>query len=273
MIRQGANATASINSSTPSVPLNAILGNATASPQKKLSTENVCSRENMVSCSTDNPANTENADKVDDASDTESDSGSPCALRQPVWATSPYTKKQIQSAECSQTPLKPAPVSTGMAIPGPEHQSVVSTGKAATNPLHNTMDSSEPSSTDRANKVGKELEEKQAAALQIMREARRQSEWTSRAAEERAIREREEAERRRQEVELAREAERRRDEELRRAEEERRSLLEARKREDKAKLKAMVGVPERINAHELLSEFENSVDLSYIDACFAMRRC
>lgn len=36
---------------------------------------------------------------------------------------------------------------------------------------------------------------------------------------------------------------------------------------------AMRGAPERVNAHELLSEFENSVDISYIDACFAMRHC
>ncbi|VDP80397.1 unnamed protein product [Schistosoma curassoni] len=70
-----------------------------------------------------------------------------------------------------------------------------------------------------------------------MREARRQSQWSSRAAEEKAIREREEADRRRQEEELALEAERRKEQELRRIEEEKRLLVEARKRDDIAKRK------------------------------------
>ncbi|TGZ70349.1 hypothetical protein CRM22_003256 [Opisthorchis felineus] len=275
VIRQGANSSATPERiSATCTPPTTNVGTIAASPQKKRNIESVRSREDAVSCSTDHPVtNAGDADRIDDASETESDSGSPCALRQPVWATSPYTKRQIQPTESSQTPSKTVPVSAGTSIPAPEHELVVSATKVAQNPPHTTVDSTEPLGVDRANKAGKELEEKQAAALQIMREARRQSEWTSRAAEERANREREEAERRRQEAELAREAERRRDEELRRAEEERRSLIEARKREDKAKLKALVGVPERINAHELLSEFENSVDLSYIDACFAMRRC
>ncbi|KAF5402566.1 Bromodomain-containing protein 2 [Paragonimus heterotremus] len=213
--------------------------------------------------------------RVDDSSDTESDSGSPCALPQPVWATSAFSKRQNSSNEPGQITNK-VPISTNsVSLNEAEPQSSTS----EQNPLVvgvpiDTVDTEGSSTTvSRSDKSGKEFEEKQAAALQIMREARRQSEWSSRAAEERANREREEAERRRQEVEVARELERRREEEIKRAEEERRSMIEARKREDRAKRKAMIGAPERINAHELLSEFENSVDVSYIDACFAMRHC
>nr|CAH8867706.1 unnamed protein product [Trichobilharzia regenti] len=82
---------------------------------------------------------------------------------------------------------------------------------------------------------GDEEKEKQRAALQIMREARRQSKWSSRAAKERATHEREEAERRRLEAELSLEAERKRKQELRGIEEEKRLLVEARKHEDIAK--------------------------------------
>ncbi|CAH8568730.1 unnamed protein product [Dicrocoelium dendriticum] len=210
----------------------------------------------------------------DDSSDTESDSVPECALPQPVWATSAYSKKHSQAADPLQSATKFNTVSvssvrvseTFSVASDPKPIATVTSGEMGDNRGHCI-------SRDHPTKLGKEFEEKQAAALQIMREARRQSEWSSRAAEERANKEREEAERRRQEAELAREAERKREEEIRRAEEERRSLIETRRREDRAKRKAMVGAPERINAHELLSEFENSVDVSYIDACFAMRHC
>ncbi|KAA3676064.1 uncharacterized protein DEA37_0003543 [Paragonimus westermani] len=212
--------------------------------------------------------------RVDDSSDTESDSGSPCALPQPVWATSAFSKRPNSSSEPVQITSK-VPISTNnVSVNETEPQSTSEQNPLAVGVAIDQVDTEESSAAvSRSDKSGKEFEEKQAAALQIMREARRQSEWSSRAAEERANREREEAERRRQEVEIARELERRREEEIRRAEEERRSMIETRKREDRAKRKAMIGAPERINAHELLSEFENSVDVSYIDACFAMRHC
>ncbi|VDN10338.1 unnamed protein product [Dibothriocephalus latus] len=122
-------------------------------------------------------------------------------------------------------------------------------------------------------KSHKEYLEKQAAAAQIMLEAKRQSQWTSRAAEERAAREREEAERRRREQDQAREAERRKENEAKREEAERRKNIELRKREDRLARGAMPAPPERLNAHELLTEFESTIDVSYIDACFAMRQC
>ncbi|CAL8079381.1 unnamed protein product [Calicophoron daubneyi] len=212
----------------------------------------------------------------EDTSDTESDSGSPCHLPQPVWSTSAYTKKQPSVVDSVPPSSKAGsvPVSTSNATP--EIQQKMTDPKASITPTvlaEHEENSSQAPHTAKVDESEKELKEKQAAAIQIVREARRQSQWTSKAAEERANREREEAERRRRDAELAREAERKREEEIRRAEEERRSLIETRKSEDRAKRKAMVGAPERINAHELLSEFENSVDISYIDACFAMRRC
>ncbi|CAH8445520.1 unnamed protein product [Schistosoma bovis] len=201
-----------------------------------------------------------------ESSDTESEPNSPHQLPQPVWAISGFSKKP--SSE-DGTLGKPLLTSSCTATSASEVSSTVVAARLV-NVLPDPVEANDillPNSQPGRN----EEKEKQAAALQIMREARRQSQWSSRAAEEKAIREREEADRRRQEEELALEAERRKEQELRRIEEEKRLLVEARKRDDIAKRKAMIGAPERINAHELLTEFENSVDISCIDACFAMR--
>ncbi|KAH8850744.1 Bromodomain testis-specific protein [Schistosoma japonicum] len=202
-----------------------------------------------------------------ESSDTESEPNSPHQLPQPVWAISGFSKKPSSSEDSSLS--KPLPTSSCTVTSASDVSSSVVASRLASvlpEPIE-TDDLSLPNSQPGRN----EEKEKQAAALQIMREARRQSQWSSRAAEERAIREREEADKRRQEAELALEAERKKEQELRRIEEEKRLLVEARKRDDIAKRKAMVGAPERINAHELLTEFENTVDISCIDACFAMR--
>ncbi|VDP84472.1 unnamed protein product [Echinostoma caproni] len=211
----------------------------------------------------------------EDSSDTDSDSGSPCRLPQPVWSTAAYTKKDGNNSDTAACAV------TVSVEPEPQANSNSSRVSSSVAPVTTSSQEEHVSAAARVTKApeeDKEYEEKQAAALQIMREARRQSQWSSIAAEQQANRERQEDERRRREVERAREAERRREEEIRRAEEEKQSLIEARRREDKLKRKAsfspaMRGAPERINAHELLSEFENSVDISYIDACFAMRHC
>ncbi|CAH8827911.1 unnamed protein product [Trichobilharzia szidati] len=209
----------------------------------------------------------EQVTEQNESSDTESEPNSPHQLPQPVWSISGFSKK-------------PSSGDSTQSRPGTSNSCVVT---SASEVPSSTVDTSRPMnlvpepieaddlSLPNSQSGKNEEKEKQAAALQIMREARRQSQWSSRAAEERATREREEAERRRLEAELALEAERKREQELRRIEEEKRLLVEARKREDIAKRKAMVGPPERINAHELLTEFENSVDISCIDACFAMR--
>lgn len=180
------------------------------------------------------------AARHEDSSDTDSDPGSPCRLPQPVWSTAAYTKK-----ECSNSDVVPSgktvPSSVNISDPAPEPQ-VNSDNKASSSvaPVVASSQDEPMTAPPRVAKVpeeDKEYEEKQAAALQIMREARRQSQWSSIAAEEQANRERQEDERRRREVERAREAERRREEEIRRAEEEKQSLIEARRREDKLKRK------------------------------------
>ncbi|CAH8467428.1 unnamed protein product [Heterobilharzia americana] len=203
-----------------------------------------------------------------ESSDTESEPNSPHQLPQPVWAISGFSKKPSSSDD--GTLSKSVPSSSCVVTSASE---VLASTVDISKPINLLP---EPVEADglllpNSQPCKNEEKEKQAAALQIMREARRQSQWSSRAAEEKATREREEAERRRHEAELALEAERKREQELRRIEEERRLLTEARRRDDIAKLKTMVGAPERINAHELLTEFENSVDISSIDACFAMR--
>ncbi|KAL3317602.1 hypothetical protein Ciccas_003747 [Cichlidogyrus casuarinus] len=73
-------------------------------------------------------------------------------------------------------------------------------------------------------KVGEELE-KNAAAQQIIAEAKRQSEWSHRAEQERVEQRKREDERRRQEFEQIRENERKK-------EDERRAMLESRRREE-----------------------------------------
>ena len=73
------------------------------------------------------------------------------------------------------------------------------------------------------------------AAMQIVREARRHSEWITKMAEERAARQRAEALQRQREEEEAREIERRKAAEAKQAEEEKRRMIERRKEEDRLK--------------------------------------
>ncbi|VDM31136.1 unnamed protein product [Hydatigera taeniaeformis] len=110
------------------------------------------------------------------------------------------------------------------------------------------------------------------AALQIVREAKRQSQWTSKMAEERAAREREEALQRQREQNQAKENERRKESEARRVEDEKRRNLELRKRADKLKRAEMPSMAEPINPHELLTEFESTIDPIAIDTSFGLRQ-
>ncbi|KAH9284070.1 Bromodomain-containing protein 2 [Echinococcus granulosus] len=110
------------------------------------------------------------------------------------------------------------------------------------------------------------------AALQIVREAKRQSQWTSKMAEERAAREREEALQRQREQNQAKENERRKESEARRVEDEKRRILELRKRDDRLKRAEMPSMPEPINPHELLTEFESTIDPIAIDTSFGLRQ-
>lgn len=168
-----------------------------------------------------------------ESSDTESEPNSPQQLPQPVWATSTFSKMQVFSdgvQSIKQTlNVNPSNVFTSISD-STKSTAVIFDSDRLVQDVHF-------SELGKIEEKEKEHEEKQAAAMQIMREAKRQSQWSSRAAEERANREREEAERRRREAELAQEAERKKEQELRRIEEERRLLVEARKREDKIKRK------------------------------------
>ncbi|VDM03934.1 unnamed protein product [Schistocephalus solidus] len=217
---------------------------------------------------------------AEDSSDSESETETTCHFPQPVWASSGFSSTKKKSGnELSAIAQPNPPVVTSCAANSTSYMEQSTTASQSMPDLSSTaMGTSSSFSVTVETATGeqkshKEYLEKQAAAAQIMLEAKRQSQWTSRAAEERAAREREEAERRRREQDQAREAERRKEYEAKREEAERRKNIELRKREDRLARGAMPAPPERTNAHELLTEFESTIDVSYIDACFAMRQC
>lgn len=108
------------------------------------------------------------------------------------------------------------------------------TSQAALRAVSNTVsvvDSKEANSGDNA----REFLVKNPAAMQIVREAKLQSQLSTKMAEERAAREREEARQRQREQDEAKENERRRESEAKRLEAERRRNIELRKQNDRAK--------------------------------------
>lgn len=181
-----------------------------------------------------------NDDSDDDDDDSDTDTDSPPQLPQPVWTDPLYTKKSTNNVDSESSSMGRYVAGSGggtMGLLSGGQPSTDSRGIQTVLDAGRANDSLAGNASKEQDTSEKEREERQAAALQIVREARRQSHWSSRAAEEKANREREEAERRREEAELARETERKREEALKRAEEEKRLLIEARKREDLAKRK------------------------------------
>lgn len=149
-------------------------------------------------------------------------------LPHPAWACD---RKQTRR-ERSQTPKHPttdiAAVASSTAKTAALPPSSSQLGLPAVASSTSLVDSTE---TKGGGTQRKFLDEN-TAALQIVREAKRQSQWTSKMAEERAAREREEALQRQREQNQAKENERRKESEARRVEHEKRRNLELRKLAD-----------------------------------------
>ncbi|KAL5970894.1 Bromodomain-containing protein 2 [Taenia solium] len=189
-------------------------------------------------------------------------------LPHPAWACD---RKQAKR-EHSQTPKRPtadtvvAACSTAKAGALPSSASQI--GLPAVASSNSLVDSTE----NKGGGIQRKFLDENTAALQIVREAKRQSQWTSKMAEERAAREREEALQRQREQNQAKENERRKESEARRVEDEKRRNLELRKRADRLKRAEMPSMAEPINPHELLTEFESTIDPIAIDTSFGLRQ-
>jgi len=208
------------------------------------------------------------------SSDSESETEAACQLPQPIWASSGFSSKQPMVTSNGTISLRPAlpdlsvpKTSTNITT---QNSDTLSGSELYSNAVSCT--SADTMAVGSNSAVAQKESEKRAAALQIVLEAKRQTQWSSKAAEERAAREREENERRQREADQVREAERKKEREARRLEDEKRKNIELRKREDKIKRGLMPSAPERLNAHELLTEFESTIDISSIDASFVMRQ-
>ncbi|VDD79641.1 unnamed protein product [Mesocestoides corti] len=169
------------------------------------------------------PANDESSDSEPDEID---------RLPQPAWACGKQQQLQVP-----HQPSEAVPSSSSSTAFLP--QSASQLGLPAVASTTSMMDPLETGGGE----AQKEFLDKNAAALQIVREAKRQSQWTSKMAEERAAREREEAQQRQREQDQAKENERRKESEARRVEDERRRNIELRKSDDRLKRAAVGGVP------------------------------
>ncbi|KAL5108434.1 Bromodomain testis-specific protein [Taenia crassiceps] len=204
--------------------------------------------------------------QIDESSD--SDYEGIDQLPHPAWACD---RKQTRQ-DRSQTPKHPiidtvAPTSStakAAALPSSSSQLGLSAVASSTSLVDST--------DSKGGGIQRKFLDENTAALQIVREAKRQSQWTSKMAEERAAREREEALQRQREQNQAKENERRKESEARRVEDEKRRSLELRKQADRLKRAEVPSMAEPINPHELLTEFESTIDPIAIDTSFGLRQ-